>query len=1278
MHAERDELVKYVFPHLRALCESRGVTWGEVDLRWGITDEEKAEGKVLPLCLEEIKGCRPYFIGLLGERYGWIPEEITSELIEAESWLSEHLNHSVTELEIIYGVLKNPDMAEHAFFYFRDPAYIDSLPADIRVDFIEIALPHEVANAGQEQAELRVDERKRKLFLLKDKIRDSCFPVSENYPTPKALGDLVLNDITNVINTRYPEGSIPDPLVRDASDHEQFARSRSRIYIRSKKSFAMLDRHVKGKGKPLVVLGESGSGKSALLSMWALQYKEDHPDEMLVMHFIGATPFSSDWVLTVKRIMEEFKRRFDIQQPIPDKPDELKEAFANWLSMAAARGRAILVLDALNQLEDRDAALDLAWLPPVIPKNIRLIVSTLAGRPLDEIERRGWKSIVVVPLTKKKREQIIDQYLGQFAKKLPKSQNKLIANSPQTANPLYLKVLLDELRVLGEKAVDRKIEYYLEAQTIDGLYEKVLNRYEQDYERDRPGLVRESMSLLWAARRGLSEAELLDLLGQGGQHLPRAYWSPLYLATKESLVSRSGLLNFFHDYLRKAAMDRYLLNDIERKAAHLRLANYFELRKFEMRAIDELPWQLARAEEWQRLYDLLKNPEYFLESWESNEFDVKRYWALISGNSDLKIIDAYKSLLDEPEKNIECAEELSRLFYDSGYLDQALSLKEFLINYYKSKGDKLKYQEFFGEKALILYDRGNLENAFEMFREQEKIYREIDDKEGLQNSLGSQGLILYDWGKLDEALIIFQEEERLCREIENKLALQGALDHQALVLYDRGDLDDALKLFKEEEKICRDIGNEAELQVALGRIGLVLYDKGNYDGAMKLFKKQEKICLDLGIKAFLQVAYSNRAAVFYDHGNLDEAMALHKEEERICRELGDFASLHISLGRQGIILYDKGKFEEAMALFKEEERISHDLKSPFGLQCAYGNQAMVLYDAGKLDEAMALHKEEERICRELGNFASLHISLGRQGIILYDKGKFEEAMALFKEEERISHDLKSPSGIQCSYGNQGLVLYDSGDLDGALALHKEEEKICRAMGDKFSLQSSLCRQGHILYDKGNLDGAMDLFREQESLCRELDDISNLGVALDSQGKVCCARSQYEEAMALHKEAEKINRELKDPYSLQGTLGLQGNVLHAQGDLEGALSLHKEEERICRELGNKVELEKSLEEQGAILVKQGDLVSAMKVFQEQAVICSELGLKKELPKAYYSMALVRAKQNEQSEAIRYMSKAADCGYSNIDEIVSQPDFVAFKDAKEFKDILGKIKENLRGE
>ena len=167
MQAERDHLVKFIFPQLRKLCESRGVTWGEVDLRWGVTDEQAAEGKVLPICLEEIKRCRPYFIGLLGERYGWIPDALPDDLLEREPWLKEHLHGktSVTELEILHGVLRNEEMHGHAFVYFRDPKYIELVPPDKKTDIVA--------------------ENTEKQNHLKNLIRQTCaakkIPLRENH-----------------------------------------------------------------------------------------------------------------------------------------------------------------------------------------------------------------------------------------------------------------------------------------------------------------------------------------------------------------------------------------------------------------------------------------------------------------------------------------------------------------------------------------------------------------------------------------------------------------------------------------------------------------------------------------------------------------------------------------------------------------------------------------------------------------------------------------------------------------------------------------------------------------------------------------------------------------------------------------------------------------------------------------------------------------------------------------------------------------------------------------
>ena len=316
MQAERDYLVKFIFPELRKLCESRGVTWGEVDLRWGVTDEQKAEGKVLPICLEEIKRCRPYFIGLLGERYGWIPETIPAELLDREAWLREQLQSrkSVTELEIIHGVLPEAAMRGRAYFYFRDPRYLETLPTDKRNDF---------TTENAQSAE--------KLHRLKNDIRrardEQVCRLREDFRDPKQLGDWIQEDFTQLINDLFPEGSQPDPLDREAMDHEAYAQSRERVYIGRPEYFTRLDAHADGGGdQPLVILGEPGSGKSALLANWVARYRQQHPDALVLQHYIGATPYSTDWAAMLRRLMGEFKRRLGIQQEIPDKADALREA----------------------------------------------------------------------------------------------------------------------------------------------------------------------------------------------------------------------------------------------------------------------------------------------------------------------------------------------------------------------------------------------------------------------------------------------------------------------------------------------------------------------------------------------------------------------------------------------------------------------------------------------------------------------------------------------------------------------------------------------------------------------------------------------------------------------------------------------------------------------------------------------------------------------------------------------------------------------------------------
>jgi hypothetical protein len=90
MHVERDHLVRVVFPELKERCRTKHVQLVDVDLRWGVTEADAEHGKALDICLDEIDSCRPYFLGILGHRYGFVPEG--------------H-QQSITAQEIYHGVL---------------------------------------------------------------------------------------------------------------------------------------------------------------------------------------------------------------------------------------------------------------------------------------------------------------------------------------------------------------------------------------------------------------------------------------------------------------------------------------------------------------------------------------------------------------------------------------------------------------------------------------------------------------------------------------------------------------------------------------------------------------------------------------------------------------------------------------------------------------------------------------------------------------------------------------------------------------------------------------------------------------------------------------------------------------------------------------------------------------------------------------------------------------------------------------------------------------------
>ena len=268
MEMERSALVK-LFKGLQVKAASRGATISLVDLRWGITEEDAKSGKVVEICLKEIVNSRPFFIGMVGDRYGWCPsyEDLSQTLNDSLEyrWIEDDLNHhlSVTEIEMQFGVLRNPNPL-HAYFYIKQSAD-DNLSCP--------------------------EEESLKLKRLKESIlQQDRYPVQE-YDSPDQLCNLVEAAFTELLEREFP-----DVLTVEDNQALQEQLTRNELLFNyhpiPEADQAFADFLAADEQRCLVVTGGCGLGKSALLAHWSDLVNNDMP-MIPIYHRLDSTTLSS-------------------------------------------------------------------------------------------------------------------------------------------------------------------------------------------------------------------------------------------------------------------------------------------------------------------------------------------------------------------------------------------------------------------------------------------------------------------------------------------------------------------------------------------------------------------------------------------------------------------------------------------------------------------------------------------------------------------------------------------------------------------------------------------------------------------------------------------------------------------------------------------------------------------------------------------------------------------------------------------------------------------------
>lgn len=703
-HAERDYLVKQVFPMIREWCEKYRLHFYDIDLRWGISEEDEQNGKVIEICLGEIDGSRPLFLCFLGNRYGYVPAKTSIPLNIAQKYplVQKEKDSSITAMEIEYALsdsvgaqwsMSNLD----GFFYFRSPNTFP-FPNSIKFEtheqydrygktFFEYSkenneklsnLKGKITSFFQSRNEVE-----KRIFNYAPMFKLTSPPYGNSLPgmiIPESFNDLgnrVIQDIKAAIGSNhkkrieYLENASNTGVINEHDYHEQFAMSRNKLFIGREKLIGLLKKEIDSNdSKIIALLGEAGSGKSALLANLYYQLKME--SDYVLPHFIGSSPQSTDLKILLTKLCQFLKKvymeevvsvkhrkietievklkpivetlekqvseneeldseitnkydqlteeihniRMEIQKKkndfkIPDDIESLQFTFIRFITECKLiKSKIVILIDGLNQLSSRFNAERLFWLPEHVPENVKIVCSTLEGAVQKELLKKNCNLIRISKLTEREQLEILDKVPSLFCKRLDDYQKQLILKHSESSNPLYLRLALEELRVYGSfELLNQKIEALPES--LPRLFESLLKRLEDEF---GTVLCRKMFSLLATSKSGLTHQEISALLGSEDVEKKHQI---ILRQIRDYLSFKGELVDFHHRIFAKEVKKRYLKFEQERLEIHTILTNYFKELSFKgdsdiysERKLDELGWQAVLSRDSTLIREVLMDKEY--------------------------------------------------------------------------------------------------------------------------------------------------------------------------------------------------------------------------------------------------------------------------------------------------------------------------------------------------------------------------------------------------------------------------------------------------------------------------------------------------------------------------------------------------------------------------------------------------------------------------------------------------------------------------------------------
>lgn len=408
MNDERDYLNKFVFPRIYEYCNARKIEFYPIDLRWGIQEKDSKNGLVMSTCLEQIDESRPFFIGILGSRYGWIPtqqevDKMRASVEKQRAWVVGKVNEraSITEIEMEYGVLRNHTAAQ-ACFLMRDDSV--KVPDDFK----------EIPGSLEEV----------KLKALKDKIKtQDRYPVY-SYDSLDRFGEIVYDCLMKMIEQEFPLNS-KDKEEALISKHEYVLSRRAETLCKLPTITANLQQWLDSKKQFLLVKGQAGYGTSTALCMMVSHLRKKYLSKIIYYDFEEENMNGK----VVDKFLQFMKRKSNEVNP------------EEW---------TLIALDNCSTLTQSDVNQLIAWMSE-LSVNTHVIVAAATNSPAEIILSYYFQLPVITihGLRDDSIKEFIRNYLRQYGKEISDKQISDIMKVEKSEDPTYLTFILNDLVNFG-------------------------------------------------------------------------------------------------------------------------------------------------------------------------------------------------------------------------------------------------------------------------------------------------------------------------------------------------------------------------------------------------------------------------------------------------------------------------------------------------------------------------------------------------------------------------------------------------------------------------------------------------------------------------------------------------------------------------------------------------------------------------------------------------------------------------------------------------------------